>query len=135
MAEEPRFDWGGIFRSSAIVIGGAGLVGFLVPLIVTPLFSLGTTQKVVDEGLYQFAYWATAWALTFPQGTWMLRHVGDRIIDDMLVIAIISALGLVILKLIIVFVYYASQPFTFIDVAGALLLVVIALIAARTNRF
>lgn len=135
MSEEPRFDWSGIFRSSGIIIGGAALVGFLVPVIVTPLFSLGTTQVVADSSLYWIAYWAVAWGLTFVQGAWMLRNVGDRIIDDMLVIAIISALGLVILRFVIFLVYESHQIFTMLDAGGAVLLIVVALIAARTNRF
>jgi len=135
MSEEPRFDWGGILRSSGIIIGGPALIGFLVPLIVTPLFSLGTTQVVTDNVIFWIVYWAVAWGLTFMQGAWMLRNVGDKIIDDMLVIAIISALGLVILRFVIWLVYEPQQAFTTLDAGGALLLVVVALIAARTNRF
>jgi hypothetical protein len=135
MSEEQRFDWGGIFRSSGIIIGGAGVLGFAVPPLMTLAFSLGTTQVVADNDIYRFAYWALAWGLTFLQGSWMLRHVGDRIIDDMLVISIISALGLVILKFVIWLVYAPLQPFTTLDAGGALLLIVVALIAARTNRF
>ena len=135
MSEEPRFDWGGIFRSSGIIIGGSAIIGFAVPLIVTPLFSLGTTQVVADSVLYWIAYWVVAWALTFVQGAWMLKNVGDKIIDDMLVIAIVSALGLVILRFVIWLVYEPQQAFTTLDAGGALLLVVVALIAARTNRF
>src|SRR5690349_19642453 len=120
MSEESRFDWGSIFRSSGIVVGGAGLIGFIVPPLFTLILSLGTTQRVVDSDIYQFVFWAVAWGLVFPQGTWMLKHVGDRIIDDMLVIAIISALALLILRLIIFVVYGASLPFTAIDAGGAL---------------
>lgn len=137
MSEEPRFDWGGIFRSAGIIIGGAGVFGFAIPPILTLAFSWGTTEVVASNGIYQIVYWAIAWGLTVLQGAWMLRHVGDRIIDDMLVIAIISALGLVILKLIIWLVYEGPTqlPFTGIDAGGALLLILVALIAARANRF
>jgi hypothetical protein len=135
MSEEPRFDWGGILRSSGIIIGGAAVVGFLVPPIFTLAFSLGTTQVVADNVIYWIAYWAVAWGLTFVQGAWMLRNVGDKIIDDMLVIAIISALGLVILRFVLWLVYEPQQAFTTLDAGGALLLIVVALIGARTNRF
>ncbi len=135
MSEEPRFDWSGIFRSSAIIVGGAAAVGLIVPPLVTIAFSLGTTQKVVDNDIYRIAYWVVAWGLTVLQGSWMLRQVGDKIIDDMLVISIISALALSIIKLVIWFVYGAENGFGALDAGGALLLVVVALIAARTNRF
>ena len=136
-SEEPRFDWGGIFRSAGIIVGGAGVLGFIIPPIATLAFSLGTTEVVASNVIYQIVYWASAWGLTVLQGSWMLRTVGDKIIDDMLVIAIISALGLVILKLIIWLVYEGPSqlPFTGLDAGGALLLILVALIAARANKY
>lgn len=135
MSEEPRFDWGAIFRSAGIVVGGAGVLGFAIPPIATLALSLYSTETAAGNDIYRLVYWASAWGLTVLQGSWMLRQVGDRIIDDMLVIAIISALGLVILKFIIWLVYAPVQPFTALDAGGAILLVVVALIAARANRF
>jgi hypothetical protein len=135
MAEEPRFDWSGIIRSTAIIVGGAAALGFAIPPIATLAFGLYNTGTVAGNDIYRIVYWAMAWGLTVLQGAWMLRHVGDRIIDDMLVIAILSALGLVIVKFIVWLVFEPVEPFTGLDAGGALLLVVVALIAARANRF
>lgn len=135
MSEESRFDWGGIFRSSAIIVGGAAVLGFAIPPVATLALSLYNTGTVAGNDIYRFVYWATAWGLTVLQGSWMLRQVGDRIIDDMLVTSIISALGLTIIKFIIWIVYAPEQPFTTLDAGGALLLIVVALIAARANKY
>jgi hypothetical protein len=135
MSEEPRFDWNGIFRGTAMIVGGAAVIGFAVPPLATLALNLYNTGIVAGNEIYRIVYWAVAWALTVVQGAWMLRHVGDRIIDDMLVIAIISALGLVIIKFVIWIVYEPVAPFTGLDAGGALLLIVVALVAARANRF
>ena len=72
----------------------------------------------------------------------MLRTVGDRIIDDMLVTSIIVAILLLIVKIIVWLAYEptgpsgdALLPITGLDAGAALVLLVVALIAARTNRF
>ena len=118
-----------------MIVGGAALVGFVVPPVATLALKLYNTGTVAGNDIYRIVFWATAWGLTVVQGAWMLRHVGERIIDDMLVVAIISALALMIVKFIIWLVYAPEGWFTGLDAGGALLLIVVALIAARTNRF
>lgn len=118
-----------------MICGGAALVGFAVPLIATPLLKLYNTGVVAGNEIYIISFWLVAWALTVVQGVWMLKHVGDKIIDDMLVTAIICALVLVVVRFIIWIVYEPPSPFTGLDAGGALLLIVVALIAARANRY
>ncbi len=142
MADEPRFNWSAIFRVVAIVVGGAAIIGFVVPPVATLAFKLYHTGIVAGNEIYQWAYWVVAWALTIWQGSWMLRRVGDKIIDDMLVMSMIAAPTLVVIKLVIAFVYQPlgsdGQPLailSFIDAAGALVLIVVALVGARINKY
>jgi hypothetical protein len=72
----------------------------------------------------------------------MIRHVGDRIIDDMLVTSIFAAITLIIVKCIVWLVFepigavgQQLLPITAIDAAGGLMLVVMALVGARINRY
>ena len=65
----------------------------------------------------------------------MVRTVGDRILDDSVVLAVICAVVLLIVKIAIALVYEAENIFTGFDVGGALVLLVVALIGARANRF
>lgn len=137
MAEEPRFDWPAIFRVVGIVVGGAAAVGFIIPPVVTLAFKLYNTGTVADSEFYQWAYWVVAWALTIWQGAWMLRRVGDKIIDDMLVMSIIAAPALVLLKMVINLIYVPieTEIFSAIDAGGALMLIVVALVGARINKY
>jgi hypothetical protein len=141
MADEPRFDWSAIFRVVAIVVAGAGVIGFAVPPIATLAFGLYNTGIAAGNEIYQWIYWAAAWGLTIWQGAWMLRRVGDKIIDDMLVMSMIAAAVLVLLKIVINFIYLPvssdGQSFILsgIDAGGALMLIVVALIGARINRY
>lgn len=142
MADQPRFDRGAILRASAIIIGGAAVFGLAVPIIGALAVSSWDTLKVSGNEIYRWAYWAIAWALTVWQGSWMLRKVHDRIIDDMIVTAALSAILLLVVKFIVWIAYepissdgvylFAITP---IDVGGALMLVVVALIGARANRY
>ncbi len=142
MAEEPRFDWPTIARSVAIIVGVSAVVGFGVPPGITLAFGLYNTGRIAGNEIFNWAFWVVAWALVFVQGAYFLSHVGPKIVDDMLVVAIISAFLLVVVKFIVAFVYQpvtADGQFvpliTGIDVGGALMLVLVALIAARMNRY
>ena len=141
---EPRFDWGAIFRASGIVVLIAGGLGLLIP--IAGAFADGdgplNTRNISGNEIYQWGYWAIAWGLLIWQGNWMLRVVGDKIIDDMLVTGILVALILSVLKIVIWVIYepqstvgVSIDPFTAIDAGGALLCVAVALIAARANRY
>ncbi len=137
-----RFDWPAIFRASGIVAGVTAAFGLLVPLVGALAVPAWDTLIVSGSEIYRWLYWALAWVLMFLQGSWMLRMVHDRIIDDMLVTGAIVMVILLVVKFIVWIAYWpvGSEgqrllPITFIDVAGALLTFVVALIAARTNRF
>ncbi len=142
MAEESRFDWGNILRAAAIIIGGAAAVGFLIPAALTLAFNLGHTGHVAGHDLYRWGFWAVAWALMIWQGATMLRRVHDRIIDDMVVTAVIVAIALFAIKIMIALVYEPLNErgellplITPLDSGGALIIIAAALIGARVNRF
>ena len=142
MADEARFDWGAILRASAIIIAGTAAFGFIVPVVITVAFKLGNTGPVSGHVAFTWGYWAVAWGLTVWQGAWMLREVHERIIDDMLVTSILVALVLLIVKIVIALVFEPINSegdlrpiFTAFDAGGALILLVVALIGARANRY
>lgn len=142
MAEEPRFDWPAIFRVVGIVVAGAAIAGFAIPPVATLALGLVNTGIAAGNEIYRWVYWVIAWVLTLWQGAWMLRRVGDKIIDDMLVMSMIAAVALVVIKFIIALVYVPlgsdGQPLTIltgIDAGGALMLIVVALVGARINRY
>lgn len=141
MAEEPRFDWPAIFRVVGIIVGITALVGFVIPPVATLALRLGNTGFAAGNVIYQWFFWLVAWGLTIWQGSWMLRRVGDKIIDDMLVVAMIAAAALVIIKVIIAIAYQpiGSDGQVFFldgtDAGGALLLIVVALVGARINKY
>jgi len=142
MAEEPRFDWPTIIRSVAIIVGASAIVGFAIPPVITVVFGLYNTGYAAGNEFYNWGYWVAAWIATFVQGAYFLRHVGDKIVDDMLVVAIVSMIVLVVVKFIVAIVYLPitedGQPIglmTGIDAAGALAIVVVAMVAARMNRY
>ena len=142
MTDEPRFDWPAILRVTGIVVGGPAVVGFVIPPVATLAFGLYNTGIVAGNEIYQWFFWVVAWALTFWQGSWMLRRVGDKIIDDMLVVSMIAAVILLIIKIVIGIAYMPISSdgqtvslVTGIDAGGALMLVVVALIGARINKY
>lgn len=139
---EPRFDWPAIFRAVGIIVVGTGIIGFAVPPLLTIALQLGNTGHIAGHDAFRWGYWAAAWALTIWQGSWMLRTVGDRIWDDMVVVAALTAILLVAIKIVTALIYQPISSegellrvMTPIDTGGALILVVVALIGAGTNRF
>ncbi len=143
MTEGSRFDWPAIFRGAGIIVGVTAVLGLSVPIGGAFIDGNGPigTQDVSGNQIYRWAFWALAWVLTIWQGAWMLRQVGDRIIDDMLVTAGIAAVALLVVKAVVWLAYEPRVrgqlllPITGIDAAGALALIIIALVAARVNRF
>lgn len=142
MADEHRFDWGAILRASGIIIVIAAVYAFVIP--IAGAFADGdgpiSTGTVAANQIYRWLFWGLAWGVTIWQGAWMIREVHDRIIDDMLVTAVIAGVVLLIIKIVVWAIYIVGTdqdifPITGIDAAGALMLVVIALIGARANRY
>jgi len=137
-ANEPRFDVPAIARAAAVIIGATAVFGFAVPALITVLFdpTSSSTSPAASSVIFTWAFWGVSWGLTVWQGAWMLRDVGhDRILDDVLVLAVICAIVLLIVKIMIALVYEAESVFTGFDVGGALVLLVVALVGARANRF
>jgi hypothetical protein len=143
MAEEPRFDWRAIIRAVALIAGITAAVGFIIPAAVTPVFRLYHTGRVAGHDLYRWGFWVVAWALTFWQASSMLRRVHDAIIDDMALAAVVSGVVLLVVKAVITLVYEPTNsegqllpfPFTATDVGGALVMVIVALIGSRINKY
>jgi hypothetical protein len=140
--EESRFDWGAIGRASLIIIGVTAVFGLVVPVVGAMAIADWDTLKVSGNEIYRWAYWAIAWGLTVWQGSWMIRHVHERIIDDMLVTSVIAAIVLIIVKVVVWIAYEPTGSegqrlfaVTGIDAGGALMLVVVAMIGARINRY
>lgn len=142
MSTLARFSWPTILKAVGIIIGITVVYAFLVPVVATLALKLGHTGYVSGNEIYRWLYWIIAWVLTIWQGSYMLRKVHDQIIDDMLVTAVVAALLLLVVKFVVWIVYepinsdggrlFAITP---IDVGGALILPVVALIAARINKF
>jgi hypothetical protein len=144
---EPLYDWPEIFRAVGIIILGAAAFGLIVPIVGALAVGSWDTFNVSGSEIYRWLYWVIAWALTVWQGARLIRDVSERIIDDMLVVALVSAVALLLVKFIVWIAYeprinYDLDPLgvpifalTGIDVAGALALVIVALVGARANRY
>nr|MBN1228434.1 hypothetical protein [Anaerolineae bacterium] len=142
MAHESRFDFAAIARVTGIIVVVTGIIGFAVPALLTIALKLGHTGTVSGHEVFRFGYWAVAWGLTVWQGSWMLRRVHERIIDDMMVVAVLAAVLLLIVKFVIALVYEPTNRagellplVTSIDVGGALMLILVAFIGARVNKY
>ena len=146
MADEPRFDVPEILRATAFIVGIPAVVGLVVPVVGAVAMPSLNTLNISGHEIYNLGFWIIAWGITVWQGSQMLKRVHDRIIDDMLVTAIIAAVGLLIVKVVIWFLYEPTRYdatgeatilplITAIDAGAALVLVVVALIGARANRY
>ncbi|HEC24264.1 MAG TPA: hypothetical protein ENI95_15255 [Chloroflexi bacterium] len=140
--DEARFDWGAIARASAIIVGVVTAFALIVPVAGALAVGPWDTLKISGSEIYNWAYWAIAWALTIWQGAWMIRRVHERIIDDMLVTSVIAAIALIVVKFVVWILYEPVNEegqrlfaVTAIDAGGALMLIVVALIGARINRY
>jgi hypothetical protein len=142
--DEGRFDWRAIARVCGIIIGIVTVFALATPIGGAYIDGNGPIGPFTVAGnvIYRWLFWAIAWGLTIWQSGWMLREVGERIVDDMLVTSIIVAVVLMILKVVVWLIYAPvfedgspQLPITGIDAAGGLMLIVIALIGARMNRY
>jgi hypothetical protein len=141
--DEGRFDWRAIARVCGIIVGVTAIFALVVPVVGAFIDGNGPldTRTISGHQIYRWLFWLIAWGLTIWQAGWMLREVGERIVDDMLVTSIIVAIALMIVKVIVWLAYEPvangtlQLPITSIDAAGALMLIVIALVGARMNRY
>lgn len=150
MKDEGRFDWSAIFRAVAVIVAITAVIGFVVPVIGAIIDGDGPmdTGNISGHEIYIWGFWIVAWALVVVQGSWMLKNVHDRIIDDMLATSMIAAVGLIIVRVIISLIYaprnnWLPDPvandyvsiLTGIDAGAALMLIVVGLVAARVNKY
>jgi hypothetical protein len=142
--DENRFDWGAIARATGIVVGITTAYALIIPIVGAFIDGNGplTTSTISGHEIYRWLYWGLAWGLIIWQASWMIRNVGDRIIDDMLVTSVFVAITLLIVKVITSIIYApvdsdGQNLFLIggIDAAGALMVFVVALIGARINRY
>jgi hypothetical protein len=142
--DEGRFDWRAIARVCGIIVGVSTLFALIVPVVGAFIDGNGPLDTRIISGhqIYRWLFWLIAWGLTIWQAAWMLREVGERIVDDMLVTSFIVAIALMIVKVIVWLAYEPASadgtllpPITGIDAAGGLMLIVIALVGARLNRY
>jgi len=140
--EEARFDWPAIGRALLIIALVPIVFAFAVPPLAGLALGLPKTGPIAGNEIYRWLYWVLAWGLIIWQGAWMLRIVGhDHIIDDMLVVSAIAGVTLVIVKFVVWFIYQPTNAdggnqfaLTYVDVAGVIVLFLVALIGARVNR-
>ncbi len=137
-----RFDWPAILRASGIIIGIAAAYAFVVPVAGALVLESWDTLTISGHEIYRWLFWALAWGLVVWQGNWMLNAVHDRVIDDMMVVGAVTALALLVVKVIVWFAFWptngAGERLLLIaplDVAGALMIFVAAFVAARANQF
>ncbi len=144
-------NWPAIFRAVAIIVGITAIVAFAVPVVGAVIDGDGPldTGNITGHEIYRVGVWVIAWVATIAAGAWMLRNVHTRIIDDMLVAAILAAMLLLIVRIVIGFVFeprtnWEPDPAgnntlivfpTFIEVACAALMVVLGMVAARVNAY
>ena len=142
--DEGRFDWRAIARVCGIIVGVTAAFALVAPIVGAFIDGNGPIGPFTIAGnvIYRWLFWAIAWGLTIWQSGWMLRQVGERIVDDMLVTSIICAVALMIIKVAVWLAFEPAAadgtlllPITGIDAAGGLMLVVIALVGARMNRY
>ncbi len=146
---ERKLDWNAVLRSVAIVGAVTTAYALIVPIIgallvreVIPLPYDWDVLKISGHEIYRILYWVLAWGLIIWRGAVMIREVHERIIDDMLVASVLIAIVMLAMK-IVVWVFYEPInsdgmrlfPITAFDVGGALLVFVVALVAARINRY
>jgi len=146
---ERRLDWPAILRSAGIVFAVTTAYALIVPIIgallvreIIPLPYDWDVLKISGHEIYRALYWILAWGLIIWRGSVMIREVHERIIDDMLVASALTAVAMLAVKFI-VWIFYEPVssdgvrlfPITGFDVGGALLLLVVGLIAARINRY
>lgn len=136
----PRFDWGEIIKAVVIVGVGSLIYALAVPMIGA-LLGGGSTGPTAGNDIFLWTSRGLLWALVIWRGAAMLRVVGDRIVDDMLVVAVISSVvWLVIKAVVIVTVFQAVRadgtPVSLIDVNDLLAVgaaVLISWLGAKAN--
>lgn len=146
---ERRLDWPAILRSTVMVVAVTTAYALIVPIVgallvreIIPLPYDWDVLKISGHGIYRVLYWMLAWGLIVWRGAAMIREVHERIIDDMLVVSVLTAIAMLVVKFVVWIAYEPVSsdgvrlfPITGFDVGGALLLPVIGLIAARINRY
>jgi hypothetical protein len=136
----PRFDWGEIIKA-VIIVGIGSLVYALAVPMIGALLGGGNTGPTAGNDIFLWTSRGLLWGLIIWRGAAMLGVVGDRIVDDMLVVAAIASLVWLIIKaVVIVSIFQAVKadgtPVALVDVndllaVGAALL--ISWLGAKAN--
>ena len=138
----PRFDWSEIQKAVIIVAIGCLLFGLAVPIIGAVL-GAGDTGPTAGNDIFLWAFRAVMWGLIIWRGAVMGQVVGDRIVDDMLVMAAVASIVWLVVKVGVVVVVFEAVgpdgvPNSLIEIndlfaIGAALL--ISWLGAKANRF
>ena len=140
--DQPRLDWRAIGRSVLIIVLSAALFAFVVPIVGALAIDSWDTLNITGSEIYRWLFWIVAWVVIFVQGSWMLRHVHEAIVNDLLVVTAIADVLLFALKFIVWLVFWPISEegvrlfaITGIDVFGAVGAILIAFVAARVNQY
>ena len=138
----PRFDWPEILK--AVIVTGIGSLIYAVAVpIIGALLGSGNTGPTAGNDIFLWTSRGVLWALIIWRGAAMGRVVGDRIVDDMLVSAVLaSGVWLVIKIVVIVLIYGAVKadgtPVALVDLndlLGIVAALVISWLGAKANRY
>lgn len=140
--DQPRLDWRAIGRSVGIIVGAVAIFAFLVPVVGAIAVTEWDTLIITGSEIYRWLFWIIAWAMIFIQGSWMLKHVHEAIVNDLLVITALVDVLLFIVKFAVWFIFWPIAEdgtrlfaITGIDAFGAVGAIIVAFVAARVNQY
>lgn len=105
----PRFDWGEITKNVVVISIAVAVVAFGVP-VAGALIGSGNTGPTAGNDLFHWVLRAVLWAMIIWRGSRMVLIVGDRIVDDMLVTAVITGAIWLVIKVAMLLVYQGVGP-------------------------
>lgn len=140
--DQPRLDWRAIGRSVFFIVGAATVFAFAVPPAGALVVDRWDTLTITGSEIYRWLFWVIAWGMIFIQGSWMLKHVHEAIVNDLLVITVLVDIALFIVKFAVWFLFWPTAAdgtrlfaITGIDAFGAVGAIIIAFVAARVNQY
>lgn len=137
----PRFDWPEIIRAVIIIAIGILAFNLILPVISALVNQTGSTSPLAGNDVFLWVSRGVMWALIIWRGSAMLQVVGDRIVDDMLIVAALSAVIWLVVKIVVLVVVYQGvkadgTPIPFIhinDLLGMAAAVGISWLGAKAN--
>ena len=139
----PRFDWPEIIRAVIIVGVGSLIYAIIVPIAGALIGGTGDTGPTARNDIVLWISRGLMWALIIWRGAAMGRVVGDRIVDDMLVTAGLSAGVWLVIKVAVLVIIFGGgapegEPNPLVDVNDLLAIgaaFLISWLGAKANRF